>query len=151
MFNKKMQLHLRNVNMEYFPSTDFCHLFNPLIDYMHHFLTILFIFIFRTLSTIVVGIKPRYLKTPWATPCLVVNDFMYNCHSNRGNRGYWRYNTRQLILISNQILNKISIHSQMSQLLKEEGRREMSSSLCVGQWHCKISNWWTSQSSAAYR
>lgn len=31
-----------------------------------------------------------FIKTPWATACLVFNGFMYNCHSIRGNRGYWR-------------------------------------------------------------
>lgn len=32
----------------------------------------------------------NYIKTPWATPCLILNGYMYNCHSKRGNRGYWR-------------------------------------------------------------
>lgn len=57
-----------------------------------------------TLCPAVLGIRPRYLKTPWATPCLVVNNFMYNCHSNRGNRGYWRYIAHKIPKFVQQIL-----------------------------------------------
>lgn len=32
----------------------------------------------------------KFIKTPWATACLVINDYMYNCHSKRGKRDYWR-------------------------------------------------------------
>nr|XP_029723696.1 modifier of mdg4-like isoform X8 [Aedes albopictus] len=32
----------------------------------------------------------KFIKSPWSTPCLVINDFLYNCHSTRGNKVYWR-------------------------------------------------------------
>ncbi|XP_055594675.1 modifier of mdg4-like isoform X7 [Uranotaenia lowii] len=32
----------------------------------------------------------KFIKSPWSTPCLVLNDFLYNCHSTRGNKMYWR-------------------------------------------------------------
>lgn len=32
----------------------------------------------------------KFIKSPWSTPCLVLNDFLYNCHSTRGDIGYWR-------------------------------------------------------------
>lgn len=30
------------------------------------------------------------MKSPWATACLIINGFIYNCHSSRGNKEYWR-------------------------------------------------------------
>ncbi|XP_065073200.1 modifier of mdg4-like isoform X6 [Ochlerotatus camptorhynchus] len=32
----------------------------------------------------------KFIKSPWSTPCLVINEFLYNCHSTRGNKVYWR-------------------------------------------------------------
>jgi FLYWCH zinc finger domain len=32
----------------------------------------------------------EFIKSPWSTPCLIVDNFMFNCHSVRGPRGYWR-------------------------------------------------------------
>ncbi|EAT37414.1 AAEL010576-PD [Aedes aegypti] len=32
----------------------------------------------------------KFIKSPWSTPCLVINDYLYNCHSTRGNKVYWR-------------------------------------------------------------
>lgn len=32
----------------------------------------------------------RFINSPWATPCLIVKGFMYNCHSRKNGRGYWR-------------------------------------------------------------
>lgn len=31
-----------------------------------------------------------FVTSPWATKCLVYNDFLYNCHSSHGNKVYWR-------------------------------------------------------------
>lgn len=32
----------------------------------------------------------KFIVSPWSTPCLVINNFIYNCHSTRGDKGYWR-------------------------------------------------------------
>lgn len=32
----------------------------------------------------------KFITSPWSTPCLVLNNFLYNCHSTRGDIGYWR-------------------------------------------------------------
>lgn len=32
----------------------------------------------------------QFINSPWATPCLIVKDYMYNCHSRKNGRGYWR-------------------------------------------------------------
>ncbi|XP_050084763.1 modifier of mdg4-like isoform X3 [Anopheles aquasalis] len=32
----------------------------------------------------------KFIKSPWSTPCLVLNEYLYNCHSTRGEIGYWR-------------------------------------------------------------
>uniref|UniRef100_A0AAG5CNE8 BTB domain-containing protein n=1 Tax=Anopheles atroparvus TaxID=41427 RepID=A0AAG5CNE8_ANOAO len=32
----------------------------------------------------------KFIKSPWSTPCLVLNDYLYNCHSTRGEIAYWR-------------------------------------------------------------
>ncbi|XP_049532469.1 modifier of mdg4-like isoform X7 [Anopheles darlingi] len=32
----------------------------------------------------------KFIKSPWSTPCLVLNEYLYNCHSIRGEIGYWR-------------------------------------------------------------
>ncbi|XP_058057581.1 modifier of mdg4-like isoform X8 [Anopheles bellator] len=32
----------------------------------------------------------KFIKSPWSTPCLVLNDYLYNCHSTRGDIAYWR-------------------------------------------------------------
>ncbi|KAM7363392.1 modifier of mdg4 isoform 2-T2 [Cochliomyia hominivorax] len=31
-----------------------------------------------------------FIESPWATPCLILNNFMYNCHSRKSNKEYWR-------------------------------------------------------------
>ncbi|KPU80826.1 uncharacterized protein Dana_GF18944, isoform M [Drosophila ananassae] len=31
-----------------------------------------------------------FIESPWATPCLVLNGYMYNCHSRKSNKQYWR-------------------------------------------------------------
>uniref|UniRef100_A0A182MES3 BEN domain-containing protein n=1 Tax=Anopheles culicifacies TaxID=139723 RepID=A0A182MES3_9DIPT len=35
-------------------------------------------------------VELKFIQSPWATPCLVLNNFLYNCHSTRGDIGYWR-------------------------------------------------------------
>lgn len=32
----------------------------------------------------------QFINSPWATPCLIVKNYMYNCHSRKNGRGYWR-------------------------------------------------------------
>ncbi|KFB53272.1 hypothetical protein ZHAS_00021576 [Anopheles sinensis] len=32
----------------------------------------------------------KFIKSPWSTPCLVLDNYLYNCHSTRGDIGYWR-------------------------------------------------------------
>lgn len=32
----------------------------------------------------------QFINSPWSTPCLIVKDYMYNCHSRKNGRGYWR-------------------------------------------------------------
>lgn len=34
--------------------------------------------------------KLLFIESPWATPCLILNNFMYNCHSRKSNKEYWR-------------------------------------------------------------
>ncbi|XP_035900367.1 modifier of mdg4-like isoform X4 [Anopheles stephensi] len=41
----------------------------------------------RTAGT---NVELKFIKSPWSTPCLVLNDFLYNAHSTRGEIGYWR-------------------------------------------------------------
>ncbi|XP_017003634.2 modifier of mdg4-like isoform X3 [Drosophila takahashii] len=36
------------------------------------------------------GNKLVFIESPWATPCLVLNGYMYNCHSRKSNKQYWR-------------------------------------------------------------
>ncbi|KRG02395.1 modifier of mdg4 isoform X3 [Drosophila mojavensis] len=31
-----------------------------------------------------------FIESPWSTPCLVLNGFMYNCHSRKNSKEYWR-------------------------------------------------------------
>ncbi|EDW58414.2 modifier of mdg4 isoform X2 [Drosophila virilis] len=31
-----------------------------------------------------------FIESPWSTPCLVLNGYMYNCHSRKNNKEYWR-------------------------------------------------------------
>lgn len=31
-----------------------------------------------------------FVKSPWSTPCMIINDFLYNCHSRRKGKAYWR-------------------------------------------------------------
>ncbi|XP_043862342.1 modifier of mdg4-like isoform X4 [Drosophila santomea] len=31
-----------------------------------------------------------FIESPWSTPCLVLNGYMYNCHSRKSNKQYWR-------------------------------------------------------------
>lgn len=31
-----------------------------------------------------------FVTSPWSTKCLVLNEFLYNCHSSHGNKQYWR-------------------------------------------------------------
>ncbi|KRG00205.1 uncharacterized protein Dwil_GK27753, partial [Drosophila willistoni] len=31
-----------------------------------------------------------FIESPWSTPCLVLNGYMYNCHSRKNNKQYWR-------------------------------------------------------------
>ncbi|XP_062122748.1 modifier of mdg4-like isoform X2 [Drosophila sulfurigaster albostrigata] len=31
-----------------------------------------------------------FIESPWSTPCLVLNNYMYNCHSRKNNKEYWR-------------------------------------------------------------
>uniref|UniRef100_A0A182SCM1 FLYWCH-type domain-containing protein n=1 Tax=Anopheles maculatus TaxID=74869 RepID=A0A182SCM1_9DIPT len=35
-------------------------------------------------------VELKFIKSPWSTPCLVLNNFLYNSHSTRGDIGYWR-------------------------------------------------------------
>lgn len=32
----------------------------------------------------------QFIIGPWSTRCLVVNNYLYNCHSTHGNKTYWR-------------------------------------------------------------
>lgn len=32
----------------------------------------------------------QFINSPWATPCLILKNYMYNCHSRKNGRGYWR-------------------------------------------------------------
>ncbi|XP_075152987.1 modifier of mdg4-like isoform X6 [Haematobia irritans] len=34
--------------------------------------------------------KLVFIESPWSTPCLVLKDYMYNCHSRKNNKEYWR-------------------------------------------------------------
>uniref|UniRef100_A0A182PMZ3 BTB domain-containing protein n=1 Tax=Anopheles epiroticus TaxID=199890 RepID=A0A182PMZ3_9DIPT len=43
-----------------------------------------------TNSTVDSTVELKFIKSPWSTPCLVLNNFLYNCHSTRGDIGYWR-------------------------------------------------------------
>uniref|UniRef100_A0A182NKW8 BEN domain-containing protein n=1 Tax=Anopheles dirus TaxID=7168 RepID=A0A182NKW8_9DIPT len=36
------------------------------------------------------AVELKFIKSPWSTPCLVLNNYLYNCHSTRGDIGYWR-------------------------------------------------------------
>ncbi|XP_017140247.1 modifier of mdg4-like isoform X7 [Drosophila miranda] len=36
------------------------------------------------------GAELVFIESPWSTPCLVLNGFMYNCHSRKSNKEYWR-------------------------------------------------------------
>ncbi|XP_017475183.1 PREDICTED: modifier of mdg4 isoform X5 [Rhagoletis zephyria] len=31
-----------------------------------------------------------FIVSPWATPCLVLRNYMYNCHSRKNSKEYWR-------------------------------------------------------------
>ncbi|XP_037910035.1 modifier of mdg4 isoform X16 [Hermetia illucens] len=45
------------------------------------------------------GNSLTFIKSPWATPCLVLNGYMYNRHSKRNGKAYWRchnYSKRQI-------------------------------------------------------
>ncbi|XP_037945134.1 modifier of mdg4 isoform X5 [Teleopsis dalmanni] len=35
-------------------------------------------------------VELSFIETPWATPCLVLKNFIYNCHSRKNNKEYWR-------------------------------------------------------------
>lgn len=40
-----------------------------------------------------------FIESPWSTPCLVLNDYMYNKHSYKNGKSYWRchnYSKKQL-------------------------------------------------------
>lgn len=32
----------------------------------------------------------HFIESPWATPCLVLYGYMFNCHSRRNSKEYWR-------------------------------------------------------------
>lgn len=34
--------------------------------------------------------KLLFMESSWSTPCLVLNGFIFNCHSRKNNREYWR-------------------------------------------------------------
>ncbi|TDG44621.1 hypothetical protein AWZ03_008942 [Drosophila navojoa] len=36
------------------------------------------------------GSELLFIESPWSTPCLVLNGFMYNCHSRKNSKEYWR-------------------------------------------------------------
>ncbi|XP_034485520.1 modifier of mdg4-like isoform X3 [Drosophila innubila] len=36
------------------------------------------------------GSELLFIESPWSTPCLVLNGYMYNCHSRKNNKEYWR-------------------------------------------------------------
>lgn len=31
-----------------------------------------------------------FAMSPWSTPCMIIGQYMYNCHSRKNNRAYWR-------------------------------------------------------------
>ncbi|KAG4068005.1 hypothetical protein HA402_010691 [Bradysia odoriphaga] len=40
-----------------------------------------------------------FIESPWATPCLILDNYLYNCHSRKSNKAYWRchnYSKRQV-------------------------------------------------------
>lgn len=36
------------------------------------------------------GTNLMFIVSPWATPCLVLRNYMYNCHSRKNSKEYWR-------------------------------------------------------------
>lgn len=41
----------------------------------------------------------RFIESPWSTPCLIIDNNIYNCHSTRKSKGYWRchnYSKREI-------------------------------------------------------
>lgn len=32
----------------------------------------------------------QFVTSPWATKCLVFDNYLYNCHSSHNNKQYWR-------------------------------------------------------------
>lgn len=48
--------------------------------------TLLFFFLFFLLTVE----DLQFIESPWATPCLVLYGFMFNCHSRKNNKEYWR-------------------------------------------------------------
>lgn len=90
------------------------------------------------------GKSIRYLRTPWATSCLVVNGFIYNCHSVKANgTKYWRchnYSKKakeqrckaRCVIRYDQVHNMTNEHNhppQRDKILKYRSREGMRSSL----------------------
>ena len=42
-----------------------------------------------------------FITSPWQTKCLIINNFLYNCHSNHTQRTYWRCHNYVCYLKSN--------------------------------------------------
>lgn len=32
----------------------------------------------------------KFAMSPWSTPCMIIGPYLYNCHSRKGTRAYWR-------------------------------------------------------------
>lgn len=47
-------------------------------------------FLYLILFYLPLDSKLLFIESPWATPCLILNNFMYNCHSRKRNKEYWR-------------------------------------------------------------
>lgn len=48
-----------------------------------------FILIFLLLDGIE-NTEISFINSPWSTPCLVLKNFLYNCHSRKNGKEYWR-------------------------------------------------------------
>lgn len=46
--------------------------------------------IFNPLLDDIENTKISFIDSPWSTPCLVLKNFLYNCHSRKNGKEYWR-------------------------------------------------------------
>lgn len=43
-----------------------------------------------TTTTITTSAGLVFIRSPWSTPCLIVDQYIFNCHSRKAGRAYWR-------------------------------------------------------------